>query len=126
VINNGLDLMGVSSYYQAVIKGVIIVGAVWLDRRQARSVKTEDAPHPTLRRRVLPGRLRPVAYLPFRLKKAEPRKEGEILIGFSSRDLSAEYTAKLSEAIVAYATDGTRREGREWSSATPVRRPEAV
>lgn len=37
VINNGLDLMGVSSYYQAVIKGVIIVGAVWLDRRQDRS-----------------------------------------------------------------------------------------
>jgi inositol transport system substrate-binding protein len=36
-------------------------------------------------------------------KKAESRKEGEILIGFSSRDLSAEYTAKLSEAIVAYA-----------------------
>ena len=36
VINNGLDLLGVSSYYQAVIKGVIIVGAVWLDRRQAR------------------------------------------------------------------------------------------
>ena len=37
VINNGLDLLGVSSYYQAVIKGVIIVGAVWLDRRQSRS-----------------------------------------------------------------------------------------
>jgi inositol transport system permease protein len=37
IINNGLDLQGVSSYYQAVIKGVIIVGAVWLDRRQARS-----------------------------------------------------------------------------------------
>ena len=36
-------------------------------------------------------------------KKAEPRKEGELLIGFSSRDLSAEYTAKLSEAIVDYA-----------------------
>ena len=36
-------------------------------------------------------------------KKAEPRKEGEIVIGFSSRDLSAEYTAKLSEAVVAYA-----------------------
>lgn len=36
-------------------------------------------------------------------KKAEPRKEGESVIGFSSRDLSAEYTAKLSEAIVAYA-----------------------
>ncbi len=37
VINNGLDLLMVSSYYQAVIKGVIIVGAVWLDRRQTRS-----------------------------------------------------------------------------------------
>ena len=36
-------------------------------------------------------------------KKAEARKEGEILIGFSSRDLSAEYTAKLSEAIVDFA-----------------------
>jgi len=32
VINNGLDLLNVSSYYQQVIKGVIIVGAVWLDR----------------------------------------------------------------------------------------------
>ena len=36
-------------------------------------------------------------------KKAESRKEGEVLIGFSSRDLSAEYTAKLSEAVVEYA-----------------------
>ena len=31
VINNGLDLLGVSSYYQQVIKGVIIVAAVLLD-----------------------------------------------------------------------------------------------
>jgi inositol transport system permease protein len=37
VINNGLDLMSVSSYYQQVVKGVIIVGAVWLDRRQGRA-----------------------------------------------------------------------------------------
>lgn len=36
-------------------------------------------------------------------KKAEARKEGELRIGFSSRDLSAEYTAKLSEAIVDHA-----------------------
>ncbi len=36
-INNGLDLLSVSSYYQSVIKGAIIVGAVWLDRRQSRS-----------------------------------------------------------------------------------------
>ncbi len=34
VINNGLDLLNVSSYYQQIIKGVIIIGAVWLDRRQ--------------------------------------------------------------------------------------------
>jgi putative xylitol transport system permease protein len=31
VINNGLDLLGVSSYFQQVIKGVIIVAAVLLD-----------------------------------------------------------------------------------------------
>jgi len=31
VINNGLDLLGVSSYYQQVIKGAIIVAAVLLD-----------------------------------------------------------------------------------------------
>ena len=33
VINNGLDLMNVSSYYQQIVKGLIIVGAVWLDKR---------------------------------------------------------------------------------------------
>ncbi len=36
VINNGLDLLNVSSYYQQIIKGVIIVGAVWLDKRQRK------------------------------------------------------------------------------------------
>lgn len=36
VINNGLDLLNVSSYYQQIVKGVIIVGAVWLDRRHRR------------------------------------------------------------------------------------------
>ncbi|HOW67375.1 MAG TPA: ABC transporter permease [Candidatus Paceibacterota bacterium] len=34
IINNGLDLMNVNAYYQQVVKGFIIVGAVWLDRRQ--------------------------------------------------------------------------------------------
>ncbi|MDP2079603.1 MAG: ABC transporter permease [Pseudotabrizicola sp.] len=32
VMNNGLDLMGVESYYQQVIKGILIVAAVMLDR----------------------------------------------------------------------------------------------
>ena len=36
VINNGLDLLNVSSYYQQIVKGIIIAGAVWLDRRQAK------------------------------------------------------------------------------------------
>jgi ribose/xylose/arabinose/galactoside ABC-type transport system permease subunit len=36
VINNGLDLLNVSSYYQAIVKGIIIVGAVWLDRRKEK------------------------------------------------------------------------------------------
>ena len=37
VINNGLDLLNVSSYYQQVAKGIIIVGAVWMDRRKDKS-----------------------------------------------------------------------------------------
>ena len=36
VINNGLDLLNVSSYYQQIVKGAIIVGAVWLDRKHAK------------------------------------------------------------------------------------------
>ncbi|MGA2030648.1 MAG: ABC transporter permease [Thermoguttaceae bacterium] len=36
VINNGLDLLNVSSYYQQIVKGIIIVGAVWLDKRQEK------------------------------------------------------------------------------------------
>ncbi len=37
VINNGLDLLNVPSYYQQIVKGVIIVGAVWMDRSQHKS-----------------------------------------------------------------------------------------
>lgn len=36
LINSGLDQLNVSAYYQQIIKGVIIVGAVWLDRRVRR------------------------------------------------------------------------------------------
>lgn len=36
VINNGLDLLNVSSCYQQIVKGLIIVSAVWLDRRARR------------------------------------------------------------------------------------------
>lgn len=33
VINNGLDLLNVPSYYQQIIKGLIIVGALLIDRK---------------------------------------------------------------------------------------------
>ena len=36
IITSGLDMLNVSSYYQQVIKGMIIVGAVWLDQRGRR------------------------------------------------------------------------------------------
>jgi ABC-type xylose transport system permease subunit len=36
LIGTGLDWLGVSSYYQQIVKGAIIVGAVWLDRRGRR------------------------------------------------------------------------------------------
>lgn len=32
VINNGLDILNVSSYIQLIVKGAIIIGAVWLDQ----------------------------------------------------------------------------------------------
>ncbi|MGI6776992.1 MAG: ABC transporter permease [Acetivibrionales bacterium] len=34
VLNNGLDLLNVPSYYQQVVKGLIIIGAVLLDRKK--------------------------------------------------------------------------------------------
>lgn len=37
VVNNGLDLLGVESYYQQVIKGVLIVAAVMLDRARHKA-----------------------------------------------------------------------------------------
>jgi inositol transport system permease protein len=36
VIGNGLDLLNVSAYYQQIVKGLIIVAAVWLDRKHAK------------------------------------------------------------------------------------------
>lgn len=37
-LNNGMDLMGVSSFYQMVFKGVIIIAAVSLDQSQRRTI----------------------------------------------------------------------------------------
>jgi putative xylitol transport system permease protein len=35
VMNNGLDLLGIESYYQQVLKGALIVGAVMLDQKRS-------------------------------------------------------------------------------------------
>ncbi|GAA3333385.1 hypothetical protein GCM10020331_097220 [Ectobacillus funiculus] len=41
VLNNGLDLMNVSSYWQQILKGAIIVAAVLLDsRKKIKSIVT--------------------------------------------------------------------------------------
>jgi putative xylitol transport system permease protein len=37
IVNNGLDLLGVESYYQQIIKGVLIVAAVLLDQSRNRA-----------------------------------------------------------------------------------------
>ena len=39
VIGNGLDLLNVPSYYQQIVKGAIIIGAVWFDRCHQASGK---------------------------------------------------------------------------------------
>ncbi len=36
VINNGLDLLNITSYYQQIIKGIIIVSAVLIDRKKTK------------------------------------------------------------------------------------------
>jgi putative xylitol transport system permease protein len=36
VMNNGLDLLGVESFYQSIIKGVLIVTAVIIDSSRER------------------------------------------------------------------------------------------
>lgn len=39
ILNNGLNLLGVSGYYQQVFKGIIIVGAVIIDMRKNKKKK---------------------------------------------------------------------------------------
>lgn len=41
IINNGLDLLNIYSYYQQIIKGLIIIGAVWMDSASRKWRLTE-------------------------------------------------------------------------------------
>lgn len=34
VLNNGLNLLGVSSFYQQIVKGIVILIAVLIDRKR--------------------------------------------------------------------------------------------
>jgi len=38
-LNNGMSLMNITEFYQKLIKGVIIILAVWFDTRQAGAAK---------------------------------------------------------------------------------------
>ncbi|MDQ0246467.1 putative ABC-type sugar transport system permease subunit [Bacillus fengqiuensis] len=35
MLNNGLNLLGVSSFYQMVVKGIVILIAVLIDRKKS-------------------------------------------------------------------------------------------
>ncbi|KRN97771.1 Ribose xylose arabinose galactoside ABC-type transport system, permease component [Levilactobacillus paucivorans] len=37
VLNNGMNLLGISSFYQQIVKGIVILVAVLLDRKQAKA-----------------------------------------------------------------------------------------
>ncbi|WP_246224804.1 ABC transporter permease [Lentilactobacillus kribbianus] len=37
VLNNGMNLLGISSFYQQIVKGIVILIAVLLDRKQAKN-----------------------------------------------------------------------------------------
>lgn len=37
VLNNGMNLLGISSFYQQIVKGIVILIAVLLDRKQAKA-----------------------------------------------------------------------------------------
>ena len=52
VLSNGLILLGVSDIWQYIIKGLVIIGAVTLDRFRSRAARAPDA----RRFRLAPGR----------------------------------------------------------------------
>ncbi len=37
VLNNGMNLLGISSFYQQIVKGIVILIAVLLDRKQSQN-----------------------------------------------------------------------------------------
>ena len=93
VINNGLDLLNVSSYYQQIIKGVIIIGAVALDREKI-SRRTVGV--------VLCAALGGFFALTWH---SDAHDQDEVVIGVSLLNLSNEFIVNIQEAIEARADE---------------------
>lgn len=91
VINNGLDLLNVSSYYQQIVKGLIIIGAVTLDRDtfSKRSVL------------VLLSILG--LFLVVFARPSSGTAKKETVIGVSLLNVSNEFIVNIKEAIEAKA-----------------------
>jgi inositol transport system substrate-binding protein len=93
VINNGLDLLNVSSYYQQIIKGVIIIGAVTLDRDKVS-------------RRTLWGGLFLAGLLMITVTwHAAARGKKDTVIGVSLLSVSNEFIVNIKDAIEARAEE---------------------
>lgn len=91
VINNGLDLLNVSSYYQQIVKGLIIIGAVTLDRERVS------------RRTLLIICLAAGLLFVVVTRSSDAHGEDDIVIGVSLLNVSNEFIVNIKEAIEAQA-----------------------
>jgi ribose/xylose/arabinose/galactoside ABC-type transport system permease subunit/ABC-type sugar transport system substrate-binding protein len=91
VINNGLDLLNVSSYYQQIVKGLIIIGAVTLDREKVS------------RRTMLIIMFLALAVVAAFTLRSIGHKKADIVIGVSLLNVSNEFIVNIQEAIEAKA-----------------------
>jgi inositol transport system substrate-binding protein len=93
VINNGLDLLNVSSYYQQIIKGLIIIGAVTLDREKVS------------RRTLWILLLLALLTLLVLTWTATTHEQDDVVIGVSLLNVSNEFIVNLQEAVEARAEE---------------------
>ncbi len=87
VINNGLDLLNVSSYYQQIIKGLIIIGAVALDRDRVS------------RRTLILVLCVAMGGFFVLTRDSNAHDEDETVIGVSLLNVSNEFIVNIKEAI---------------------------
>ena len=87
VINNGLDLLNVSAYYQQIIKGMIIIGAVALDREKV-----------SRRTLIIILCLALGGFLAL-TRQSSAHDEDDVVIGVSLLNVSNEFIVNIKEAI---------------------------